>query len=141
PSSARRPEADAVSPVGPLVEQVAEMARCRAELDATHAQMVAGLNALDLGLARLRDLVDRLASARHPTGEPLGEVADGMSEAIGLRDFRGCVGEILDDLESVRRGLIADRQASDAPRARQAKLLEAVSDALVKLHLESRPPT
>jgi chemosensory pili system protein ChpA (sensor histidine kinase/response regulator) len=51
------------------------------------------------------------------------------------------MGEILDDLESVGRGLIADRQASDAPRARQAKLLEAVSDALVKLDLESRPPT
>jgi chemosensory pili system protein ChpA (sensor histidine kinase/response regulator) len=140
PSSARRPEGDAVSPVASLVEQVAEMARYRAELDATHAQMVAGLNALDLGLARLRDLVDRLASARHPTGEPLGEVADGMGEAIGLREFCGRVGEILDDLESVRHGLIADREASDAPRARQAKLLEAVSDALVKLDLESRPP-
>lgn len=141
PSSTRRPEGDAVSPVAPLVEQVAEMVRCRADLDATHAQMVAGLNALDLGLARLRDLVDRLASARHPTGEPLGEVADGMGEAIGLREFCGRMGEILDDLESVGRGLIADRQASDAPRARQAKLLEAVSDALVKLDLESRPPT
>jgi chemosensory pili system protein ChpA (sensor histidine kinase/response regulator) len=64
-----------------------------------------------------------------------------MGEAIGLREFCGRMGEILDDLESVGRGLIADRQASDAPRARQAKLLEAVSDALVKLDLESRPPT
>ncbi|WP_296810162.1 Hpt domain-containing protein [Thiocapsa sp.] len=121
----------------PLVEQIAEIARCRSELDMTHAQLVSGLDALDLGLARLRDLVDRLASDPHPSARPLGEGEDSLDEVLGQRELCGRMSEILDDLESVRRGLIADRQASAEPRARQAKLLEAVLAALVKLHLES----
>jgi chemosensory pili system protein ChpA (sensor histidine kinase/response regulator) len=120
-----------------LAEQIAEIARCRAELDITHTQLVSGLDILDLGLARLRDLVDRLASDPHPSERPLGEAVDDMGDALWPRVFCGRVGEILDDLESIRRGLIADRQASDELRARQAKLLEAVSDALLKLDLES----
>ncbi|SDW62782.1 chemosensory pili system protein ChpA (sensor histidine kinase/response regulator) [Thiocapsa roseopersicina] len=129
-------EADPIPAAASLVEQIAEIARCREALDITHAQLVSGLDALDLGLARLRDLVDRLASAPHPRGGPPGEGGDDMGKAVGQRDFCGRVGEILDDLESVRRGLIADRQASDETRARQAKLLEAVLDALLKRNLE-----
>jgi chemosensory pili system protein ChpA (sensor histidine kinase/response regulator) len=120
-----------------LVEQIAEIARCREELDITHAQMVSGLDALDLGLARLRELVDRLASDPYPSGRPLAEGVDDTGEAIEQREFCGRVDEILDDLESVGRGLITDRQASEEPRARQAKLLEAVLDALVKRQLGS----
>ncbi|MFB1487443.1 MULTISPECIES: hypothetical protein [unclassified Thiocapsa] len=137
PSAPRLPEVDPIPLAAPLVEQIAEIARCRAELDITHAQQVSGLAALDLGLARLRDLVDRLESDPHPGGGPIGLGVDDMGEGFGQREFCGRVGEILDDLESVRRGLIADRQASAEPRARQAKLLEAVMDALVKLNLES----
>ncbi len=129
------PVADpALTPSAPaplLEQQIAEIARCCSALDITHAQLVSGLDALDLGMARLRDLVDRFESDPHPSGGPLGEGVDDMGEAFGQREFCGRVGEILDDLESIRRGLHADRQASDEPRARQAKLLEAVLDALV----------
>ena len=137
PSAPPTPEADSLSQEASLVEQIAEIARCRAELDITHAQLVSGLGALDLGLARLRDLVDRLANDPQPAGRPIGEGLGDKGEAFGQREFCGRVGEILDDLESVRSGLIADRQASDEPRARQAKLLEAVLGALLKLNLES----
>jgi chemosensory pili system protein ChpA (sensor histidine kinase/response regulator) len=119
-----------------LVKQIAEIARCREGLDITHAQLVSGLEALDLGLARLRDLVDRLASDPHPSGRPLDEGMDDRRESNRQSEFCARVGEILDDLESVRCGLIADRRASAEPRARQAKLIKAVSDALVKLHLD-----
>lgn len=131
------PEADPVPAATSLVEQIAEIARCRSELDITHAQLVSGLDALDSGLVRLRRLVDRLASDPHPSGQPLGTGVDDTGEAIDQRQFCARVGEILDDLESVRRGLIADRRASAEPRARQAKLLEAVLDALLKRNLES----
>ncbi|RKT44432.1 hypothetical protein [Thiocapsa rosea] len=137
PSTPSTPEAAPIPAAVSLLEQIVEIARCGAELDITHAQLVSGLDALDLGLARLRDLVDRLASDPHPGKGPSREGVDDMDGALGQRAFCGRVGEILDDLESVRRGLIADRQASAEPRARQAKLLEGVLDAMVKLNLES----
>ena len=137
PSMAPHAETEMVSTVAALVEQVGEMARCQGELDTTYTQLVSGLDALGLGLARLRDLVDRLASDGNRAGGRLGEGADGTDAAVGLAGFCGRAGEILDDLESVTGGLTADRHASDEARSRQAKLLEAVSDALVKLALES----
>jgi hypothetical protein len=137
PSAPAIPEANPISASASLLEQIVEIARCRSELDITHAQLVSGLDALDLGLARLRDLVDRLANEPHPGTVPSGEGVDDRGKSVDQREFCGRVGEILDDLESVRRGLIADRQASDKPRARQTKLLGAVLDALVKLNLES----
>jgi hypothetical protein len=130
-------ETEMVSPVAALVEQVGEMARCHAELETTHAQLVSGLDALGPGLARLRDLVDRLASEGNRAGKLVAEGADVTDAAVGLAGFCGRAGEILDDLESVTGGLTGDRLASDETRSRQAKLLEAVSDALVKLNLES----
>ncbi|WP_040731702.1 Hpt domain-containing protein [Thiocapsa marina] len=136
PSALPIPGADPVPAAVSLAEQIAEITRCRAALDITHARLISGLDALDLGLARLRDLVDRLQSNPHPNGRPPGESADAMGEGLVQRELCGRLGEILDDLESVRRGLIVDRQASDEPRARQAKLLQAVLDALVKLRLD-----
>jgi hypothetical protein len=138
-SPARVPE---MRPLDRLIDRIAEMGCCRAELDVADAHWIAGLDALDQGLARLRALMDR-ASVGRVEGSRLA-VSSGGPSGTAERDpsaewpaLYGRVVEILDDLESVRAGLSADRDASDAPRIRLGNLLQAASDVLLQMHVNS----
>jgi chemosensory pili system protein ChpA (sensor histidine kinase/response regulator) len=135
--SARVPE---MPPLERLIDGVAEMGRCCAELGVAHAHWLAGLDALDQGLGHLRALMDLVSIER--LEDPATAVsAGGPSESAGLEpsvewpELSGRVVEILDELESVRAGLAADRDASDAPRIRLGRLLETASDLLLEAQL------